>query len=335
MKLKVVKQICFSVFVLSIGLTAFLTGATERRAFSFENSHELKLWEFKGGATAKIVSKGATHGSRLIKVELPAGNKIWPGMYWMIPAGSWMEDWSNFDSLKFDFTNPTSTQMGEVIVALFDRPRRKHYVSQNFVSVPANTKTTICLSLDELRGSSRAMDYKKRPGESFNFTQVGEFVICVDGLVEPGEFYVDNIRFEVGNSPRIIRSYAKPSVFSPNKDGWIDSTAVFAEFTKVANWRLQIINKQNKKIIRTWTERGNYLDVSWDATDSIGNLLPGGDYFAEIAVFDSANRKKISDKKQILINIPDHFNLSRGLIRSLWCKLQHSLSLSLSLVNNR
>ena len=299
-----IKQGCFSVFVLSMGLIVSLAGATEKRAFSFENSHELKSWEFKGGATAKIVSKGATHGTRSLKVKLPAGNKIWPGMYLMIPSDSWLKDWSSFDTVKFDLMNPTSSPM-QLTVTIFDGVQRKHYVAMTLVNAPAKKTTSFCFSLAELMANSRTMDASgiRIPGDRFDLTNMGEFVICVDGLTEPGEFYVDNIRFGSDNPPRILRSHAKPSTFSPNKDGWLDSMVIFAEFSKITPWRLQIINSKNHKILRTWSGRENYLDINWDATDSAGKLLPSGDYYAEIAVFDSLAKKNVIDTKQVGIKI--------------------------------
>jgi hypothetical protein len=86
-------------------------GADEvRRINDFETAAERKDWEFRSG-TPRLVREGVAHGRRALEITFDPEGRYAPAyLTWKLPRRQ-RQDWSGFDALVLDVTNPADEPM--------------------------------------------------------------------------------------------------------------------------------------------------------------------------------------------------------------------------------
>lgn len=90
---------------------------------------------------------------------------------------------------------------------------------------------------------------------------------------------------------------------SPNNDGFADSTTFHFEVGSDDNWQLMLIDEYTESV---WKQSGSGSPsegIIWDGFAYTGNLVPDGDYEAELHVLDPQGTPHLSDSEKITVDL--------------------------------
>ncbi len=90
---------------------------------------------------------------------------------------------------------------------------------------------------------------------------------------------------------------------SPDNDGFADSTTFNFEIGLNDEWWLVLIDEYTESV---WEESGSgapTAGITWDGTADSGNLVPDGDYEAELYVVDAQGTPHLRDREKITVDL--------------------------------
>jgi hypothetical protein len=98
-------------------------------------------------------------------------------------------------------------------------------------------------------------------------------------------------------------SKATPEVFSPTGDHSVTTFDLKANTRgEPAEWKLDIIDKQNELVRRFGGKGGPPSHVLWDGTDESGMPLPDGSYRYQLVVFDDEGVQVDAKEREVVIS---------------------------------
>ena len=90
---------------------------------------------------------------------------------------------------------------------------------------------------------------------------------------------------------------------SPNNDGFADSTTFHFEVGLNDAWRLMLIDEYTESV---WEQSGSgspAAGITWDGTADTGNLVPDGDYEAQLHVLDVQGTPHLRDREKVTVDL--------------------------------
>ena len=90
---------------------------------------------------------------------------------------------------------------------------------------------------------------------------------------------------------------------SPNNDGFSDNTTFYFEVGLNDTWRLMLIDEYTESV---WEQSGSgspTAGITWDGISDTGNLVPDGDYEAQLYVLDAHGTPHLRDREKITVDL--------------------------------
>ena len=90
---------------------------------------------------------------------------------------------------------------------------------------------------------------------------------------------------------------------SPNNDGFADSTTFHFAVDAKDKWRLMLIDEYTESV---WEQSGSgspSAGITWNGIADTGDLVPDGDYEAQLHVFDTQGTPYFSDSEKVTVDL--------------------------------
>lgn len=111
----------------------------------------------------------------------------------------------------------------------------------------------------------------------------------------------------VDNSPPVVSLEVSPSVISPNFDGKSDTATLkikASDLTGIGRWQLKITGKKGA-LVRFYSGRSELPpEIVWDGKDNNKKVVPDGDYFARLIIWDIIRNKGATEPQKIKVFVP-------------------------------
>ncbi|MFH1958511.1 MAG: OmpA family protein [bacterium] len=112
----------------------------------------------------------------------------------------------------------------------------------------------------------------------------------------------------VDNSPPSASLEVSTTVISPDSDGKSDSAVLRVEasdLTGIGRWQLKITGEKDASLVRFYGGKSEVpSEIVWDGKDSNGKVVPNGDYFARLVMWDIIRNKGDTEPQKIKVLIP-------------------------------
>ena len=95
---------------------------------------------------------------------------------------------------------------------------------------------------------------------------------------------------------------SKPAI-SPNNDGFADTTTFHFAVDANDKWLLMLVDAYTESV---WEQSGSgspSAGITWDGIGDTGDLVPDGDYEAQLHVFDAHGRSDLRDSKKVTVDL--------------------------------
>ncbi len=95
---------------------------------------------------------------------------------------------------------------------------------------------------------------------------------------------------------------SKPAI-SPNNDGFADTTTFHFAVDANDKWLLMLVDAYTESV---WEQSGSgspSAGITWDGIADTGDLVPDGDYEAQLHVFDAHGRSDLRDSKKVTVDL--------------------------------
>ena len=95
---------------------------------------------------------------------------------------------------------------------------------------------------------------------------------------------------------------SEPAI-SPNNDGFADNTTFHFAVNSTDKWRLMLIDEYTESV---WEQSGSgspVVGITWDGIANTGDLVPDGDYEAQLYVFDAQRTPHLRDSKRVTVDL--------------------------------
>ncbi len=95
---------------------------------------------------------------------------------------------------------------------------------------------------------------------------------------------------------------SKPAI-SPNNDGFADTTTFHFAVDANDKWLLMLVDAYTERV---WEQSGSgspSAGITWDGIADTGDLVPDGDYEAQLHVFDAHGRSDLRDSKKVTVDL--------------------------------
>ncbi|MFH1352702.1 MAG: OmpA family protein [bacterium] len=111
----------------------------------------------------------------------------------------------------------------------------------------------------------------------------------------------------VDNSPPAASLEVSTTVISPDSDGKSDAVTLRVEasdLTGIGRWQLKITGEKDS-LVRFYSGKSEVpSEIVWDGKDSNGKVVPNGDYFARLILWDIIRNKGGCDPQKIKVLVP-------------------------------
>ena len=90
---------------------------------------------------------------------------------------------------------------------------------------------------------------------------------------------------------------------SPNNDGFADSTTFHFAVDSEDKWRLMLVDEYTESV---WEQSGTgspSAGITWDGIADTGDLVPDGDYEAQLHVFDAHGTPYLTDSEKVTVDL--------------------------------
>ena len=160
----------------------------------FESEAELQRFITLDGLTATLVTQGATHGSKAVLLSFPPG-KEFPNLRWQAGAAAPLQDWSGYDNLKVDISNPGAGQ-AQIQIKLMSGRARTGSFTQSVILAPGERRT-IAVKLAHARG------------QGVNLAEISHLEFFMFRPAEETRLILDHIRLEP--LPQVVAGAGQPA----------------------------------------------------------------------------------------------------------------------------
>ena len=95
---------------------------------------------------------------------------------------------------------------------------------------------------------------------------------------------------------------SKPAI-SPNNDGFADTTTFHFAVDANDKWLFMLVDAYTESV---WEQSGSgspSAGITWDGIADTGDLVPDGDYEAQLHVFDAHGRSDLRDSKKVTVDL--------------------------------
>lgn len=140
-------------------------------------------------------------------------------------------------------------------------------------------------------------------------TGVSAVKVSVDTVTSSDEVSSDGVTIADLSPPSIAALVATPGVFSPDGDGFAETTtfsATAVDATRLASWELAV--RHDGEVVRQWMgfvgKTSLELDVPWDGTDAQGAGLAAASYEVELRVLDTVGKEALAATQVTLCRPP-------------------------------
>src|SRR5215211_8371304 len=116
-----------------------------------------------------------------------------------------------------------------------------------------------------------------------------------------------------GEFPLVIRFATKPSHFSPNADGYRDTSQIGFDLSEPASVSFMVVNSEGTEVRQVVNDRRLAGDAkhrfTWDGRDDDGNVVPDGTYRMRVVRRDES--RVIDSVKEITVDtVPPRVTLA-------------------------